>query len=140
MLSVLPFARLPKRHGIGQAFWSWAGLHHAQSPMSTSGALLDVDPCHSGHEVLGAFLGLRVGGGHLQRRFGTGQLLAAGDGQLTQTEVAALLAQLQGTKALLARLLYGTGMPLMEGIVLAVPGAGHERKSAQRCYSPPSCE
>ena len=39
--------------------------------MLTSGTLLDVDPCHAGHEVLGAFLGLRVGSRHLQRRFGS---------------------------------------------------------------------
>jgi hypothetical protein len=95
LLSVLPFARLPKRHGIGQAFWSWAGLHHAQSPMSTSGALLDDDPCHSGHEVLGPQQVKRI------------------PSVLTQAEVAALLAQLQGTEALLARLLYGTCMRLM---------------------------
>ncbi len=49
----------------------------------TSGALLDVDPYHVGHEVLGAFLGLRVGGWYLQRRFGLGQLLAAGVAQQT---------------------------------------------------------
>ncbi|MBI3101917.1 MAG: phage integrase N-terminal SAM-like domain-containing protein [Burkholderiales bacterium] len=36
---------------------------------------------------------------------------------LTQAEVGALLAQMQGTEALLARLLYGTGMRLMEGRV-----------------------
>ena len=39
---------------------------------------------------------------------------------LTQAEVAALLAQLQGSEALLARLLYGTGMRMMEGLRLRI--------------------
>jgi integron integrase len=39
---------------------------------------------------------------------------------LTQNEVAGLLAQMQGETALLARLLYGTGMRLMESLRLRV--------------------
>ena len=35
---------------------------------------------------------------------------------LTKDEVAGLLAQLEGVAASLARLLYGTGMRLMEGM------------------------
>jgi integrase len=35
---------------------------------------------------------------------------------LTKDEVAGLLAQMDGISALLARLLYGTGMRLMEGM------------------------
>ncbi len=47
---------------------------------------------------------------------------------LTQTEVAALLAQLQGSEALLARLLYGTGMRLMEGLRLRIKDVDFDRK------------
>ena len=47
---------------------------------------------------------------------------------LTQAEVGALLAQMQGTEALLARLLYGTGMRLMEGIRLRVKDVDFDRK------------
>jgi len=47
---------------------------------------------------------------------------------LTQAEVAALLAQLQGTEALLARLLYGTGMRLMEGLRLRIKDVDFDRK------------
>jgi integrase len=39
---------------------------------------------------------------------------------LTKDEVAGLLAQMDGINALLARLLYGTGMRLMEGMRLRV--------------------
>ena len=39
---------------------------------------------------------------------------------LTRDEVANLLVQMEGTTALLARLLYGTGMRLMEGLRLRV--------------------
>ena len=39
---------------------------------------------------------------------------------MTRDEVAGLLAQMEGETALLARLLYGTGMRLMEGIRLRV--------------------
>jgi integrase len=39
---------------------------------------------------------------------------------LTKDEVAGVLAQMEGITALLARLLYGTGMRLMEGIRLRV--------------------
>ncbi len=41
-------------------------------------------------------------------------------GVLTLDEVAGVLAQMEGETALLARLLYGTGMRLMEGIRLRV--------------------
>lgn len=47
---------------------------------------------------------------------------------LTQAEVGALLAQMQGTEALLARLLYGTGMRLMEGIRLRIKDVDFDRK------------
>jgi integrase len=39
---------------------------------------------------------------------------------LTKDEVAGLLAQMDGISVLLARLLYGTGMRLMEGMRLRV--------------------
>ena len=39
---------------------------------------------------------------------------------LTKDEVAGLLAQMEGVTALLARLLYGTGMRLMEGMRLRI--------------------
>lgn len=47
---------------------------------------------------------------------------------LTQAEVGALLAQMQGTEALLARLLYGTDMRLMEGIRLRIKDVDFDRK------------
>lgn len=47
---------------------------------------------------------------------------------LTQAEVGALMAQMQGTEALLARLLYGTGMRLMEGIRLRIKDVDFDRK------------
>ena len=43
---------------------------------------------------------------------------------LTKVEVAGVLAQMEGVTALLARLLYGTGMRLMEGMRLACEGCG----------------
>lgn len=46
---------------------------------------------------------------------------------LTKDEVAGLLAQLEGVAALLARLLYGTGMRLMEGIRLRVKDVDFDR-------------
>jgi integron integrase len=46
---------------------------------------------------------------------------------LTKDEVAGLLAQLDGVAALLARLLYGTGMRLMEGIRLRIKDVDFER-------------
>ncbi len=46
---------------------------------------------------------------------------------LTVNEVAGLLAQMQGETALLARLLYGTGMRLMEGLRLRVKDVDFER-------------
>jgi integron integrase len=46
---------------------------------------------------------------------------------LTKDEVAGLLAQLDGVTALLARLLYGTGMRLMEGMRLRVKDVDFDR-------------
>jgi integrase len=46
---------------------------------------------------------------------------------LTKDEVAGLLAQLDGVPALLARLLYGTGMRLMEGMRLRVKDVDFDR-------------
>ncbi len=46
---------------------------------------------------------------------------------MTRDEVAGLLAQMEGETALLARLLYGTGMRLMEGIRLWVKDVDFDR-------------
>ena len=46
---------------------------------------------------------------------------------LTKDEVAGLLAQLDGVTALLARLLYGTGMRLMEGMRLRIKDVDFDR-------------
>ena len=46
---------------------------------------------------------------------------------MTCDEVAGLLAQMQGETALLARLLYGTGMRLMEGIRLRIKDVDFDR-------------
>ncbi len=46
---------------------------------------------------------------------------------LTRDEVAGVLAQMEGIPALLARLLYGTGMRLMEGIRLRVKDVDFDR-------------
>lgn len=46
---------------------------------------------------------------------------------LTKDEVAGLLAQMDGVTALLARLLYGTGMLLMEGMRLRIKEVDFER-------------
>ena len=46
---------------------------------------------------------------------------------LTRDEVAGLLAQMDGLPALLARLLYGTGMRLMEGVRLRVKDVDFDR-------------
>lgn len=46
---------------------------------------------------------------------------------LTKDEVASLLVQMDGTTALLARLLYGTGMRLMEGLRLRVKDVDFDR-------------
>lgn len=46
---------------------------------------------------------------------------------LTKDEVAGVLAQMEGVAALLARLLYGTGMRLMEGIRLRVKDVDFDR-------------
>ena len=47
---------------------------------------------------------------------------------LTQSEVRALLAHVQGTQGLMARLLYGTGMRLMECVRLRVKDVELERR------------
>jgi len=47
---------------------------------------------------------------------------------LTNDEVAGLLAQMQGETALIARLLYGTGMRLMEGMRLRIKDVDFERQ------------
>ena len=47
---------------------------------------------------------------------------------LTKTEVAALLGQLEGEMALLGKLLYGTGMRLMEGLRLRVKDVDFDRQ------------
>lgn len=46
---------------------------------------------------------------------------------LTKDEVAAVLAQMDGVTALLARLLYGTGMRLMEGMRLRIKDVDFDR-------------
>ncbi|MEN9436891.1 MAG: hypothetical protein RIR09_1546 [Pseudomonadota bacterium] len=46
---------------------------------------------------------------------------------LTKEEVAALLAYMDGTTALIARLLYGTGMRLMEGMRLRIKDVDFDR-------------
>ena len=46
---------------------------------------------------------------------------------LNKDEVAGLLAQMEGVTALLARLLYGTGMRLMEGMRLRIKDVDFER-------------
>ncbi|MFN8955301.1 MAG: integron integrase [Burkholderiales bacterium] len=48
---------------------------------------------------------------------------------LTKDEVAGLLAQMDGVTALLARLLYGTGMRLMEGMRLRIKDVDFERQA-----------
>lgn len=47
---------------------------------------------------------------------------------LTKDEVAGLLAQMDGVTALLAKLLYGTGMRLMEGMRLRVKDVDFDRQ------------
>jgi integrase len=46
---------------------------------------------------------------------------------LTKDEMAGLLAQMDGLTALLTRLLYGTGMRLMEGMRLRIKDVDFER-------------
>jgi site-specific recombinase XerD len=46
---------------------------------------------------------------------------------LTKDEVAGVLANMQGVTALLARLLYGTGMRLMEGMRLRIKDVDFDR-------------
>ena len=48
---------------------------------------------------------------------------------LTKDEVAGLLAHMEGVTALLARLLYGTGMRLMEGMRLRIKDVDFERQA-----------
>jgi len=48
---------------------------------------------------------------------------------LTKDEVVGLLAQMDGVTALLARLLYGTGMRLMEGMRLRIKDVDFERQA-----------
>jgi site-specific recombinase XerD len=48
---------------------------------------------------------------------------------LTKDEVAGLLAQMEGIPALLAKLLYGTGMRLMEGVRLRVKDVDFDRNA-----------
>ena len=48
---------------------------------------------------------------------------------LTKDEVAGLLAQMEGITALLAKLLYGTGMRLMEGVRLRVKDVDFDRNA-----------
>jgi len=48
---------------------------------------------------------------------------------LTKDEVAVLLAQMDGTSALLARLLYGTGIRLIEGMRLRVKDVDCDRRA-----------
>ena len=47
---------------------------------------------------------------------------------LTKTEVASLLGAMDGEVALLAKLLYGTGMRLMEGLRLRVKDVDFDRQ------------
>ena len=47
---------------------------------------------------------------------------------LTKDEVAGLLAQMEGEAALIARLLYGTGMRLMEGMRLRIKDVDFDRQ------------
>lgn len=47
---------------------------------------------------------------------------------LTQAEVAALLSAMDGVTALLAKLLYGTGMRLMEGMRLRIKDLDFDRQ------------
>ena len=51
---------------------------------------------------------------------------------LTKREVVAVLGRLSGIHSLLARLLYGTGMRLMEGIRLRVKDVDFERGNKDR--------
>ena len=46
---------------------------------------------------------------------------------LTHSEVAALLANLEGVEALVARVLYGTGMRLLEGLRLRIKDVDFDR-------------
>ncbi len=71
-------------------------------------------------EVLGVKLPWldAIGRPHSQRRIPT---------VLSKDEVAGLLAQMDGLTALLARLLYGTGMRLMEGMRLRVKDVDFDR-------------
>lgn len=59
---------------------------------------------------------------------------------LTKDEVAGLLAQMDGETALIARLLYGTGMRLMEGSGWAIRSDERDRPCRRRCPRPPASE
>jgi site-specific recombinase XerD len=50
---------------------------------------------------------------------------------LSRQEVQSVLARLKGTHALIARLLYGTGLRLMEGLRLGVKGIDFARGQKQ---------
>ena len=52
---------------------------------------------------------------------------------LTKDEVASLLAHMDGTTALLARLLYGTGMRLMEGMRLRIKDVDFSTATSSSC-------
>lgn len=56
---------------------------------------------------------------------------------LTKSEVAGVLASMHGGEALLARLLYGTGMRLMEGVRLRVKDVDFDRPAQWRGTSAP---
>ena len=59
---------------------------------------------------------------------------------LTRTQIERLLAQMDGTHALMARLLYGTGMRLMECIRLRVKDVNFERREIiVRCGKGDKC-
>ena len=65
---------------------------------------------------------------------------------LTRTQIERLLAQMDGTHALMARLLYGTGMRLMECIRLRVKDVNFERREiivrcgkGQKCFAEHFC-
>lgn len=56
---------------------------------------------------------------------------------LTQAEVAGVLAQMDGITAVLARLLYGTGMRLMEAMRLRIKDVDFARKVIRMAPIPP---
>ena len=58
---------------------------------------------------------------------------------LTRDEVAALFSFLNGDMALLAKLLYGTGMRLMEGLRLRIKDVDFDRRVIVGCFRHPRC-